>query len=87
MSDNIYKDHYELNQAFNQAQQSFQNIYATLHPLVAPEGVQLTMQELIDLVAEKLGRFQGEAAETAVAEEQVIEEAPVAPEAKKSRKA
>lgn len=87
MSDNIYKDHYELNQAFNQAQQSFQNIYATLHPLVAPEGVQLTMQELIDLVAEKLGRFQGESAEKPVAEAEPQTEEAAAPETRKSRKA
>lgn len=55
---NIYKEHYDLQHAFAQSQATIQNIYQALAPTVAPHGVQLSLQEVIDLVVEKLGRFQ-----------------------------
>lgn len=51
---NIYKDHYELQRAYEGVNQSLHNIYAILHPFVAPHGVQLSLQEVVDLVAQKL---------------------------------
>lgn len=66
---NIYKEHYELQQAHATAQASLQNIYGILFPLVSPEGVQLSLQEVIDLTVEKLSRFEGEAAQETAAEE------------------
>lgn len=64
MSDTqIYKDHYELQQAHNMAQLSLQNIYNALFPHVSPEGVQLSLQEVVELTVQKLSRFVGEAAE------------------------
>ena len=60
---NIYKEHYELQNAHIQLSQSIQNIYMSLHPLVAPEGVQLSLQEVLDLVVHQLSKVSGENAE------------------------
>lgn len=51
---NIYKDHYELQQAYHQAIQNLQNIYSALRPLVAPEGVQMDLNEVISLAVDNL---------------------------------
>lgn len=82
---NIYKDHYELQAAFANAQQSLQNIHAALAPFVAPAGVQVSLQEVIDLVVNKLSQVAQAKSDHAVAagvEEAVPEEA-VSAKAKK----
>lgn len=56
---NIYKEHYDLQQAYNGTLQSLQNIYSALYPHVAPEGVQLTLQEVLDLTLQKLVKVNG----------------------------
>lgn len=68
---NIYKEHYELQVAHNATMVSIQNIYNALFPLVSPEGVQLSLQEVIDLTVQKLQRFEGETSPTP---EQVVDE-------------
>lgn len=82
---NIYKDHYELQAAFANSQQSLQNIHAALTPFVAPAGVQVNLQEVIDLVVNKLSQVAQSESDHAVAaevEEAVPEEA-VSAKAKK----
>lgn len=54
MSDKIYQEHYELQKTAQQHFESLQNIYGTLFPLVSPEGVQLTLQEVLELVVQRL---------------------------------
>ncbi len=66
---NIYKDHYELQAAFANAQMSLQNIYGALIPFVAPQGVQLTLQEVIDLVTDILAQKTQTESDSAVAAE------------------
>lgn len=66
---NIYKDHYELQAAFANQQQSLQNIYGSLVPFVAPHGVQITLQEVIDLVVQKLSVVTQAESDSAVAQE------------------
>lgn len=66
---NIYKDHYELQAAFANAQMSLQNIYGALIPFVAPQGVQLSLQEVIDLVTQILSQKTQSESDSAVAAE------------------
>lgn len=66
---NIYKDHYDLQAAFANQQQSLQNIYGALVPFVAPHGVQITLQEVIDLVVQKLAVVAQAESDSAVATE------------------
>lgn len=66
---NIYKDHYELQAAFANAQQSLQNIHAVLAPFVAPAGVNVSLQEVIDLVVQKLTVTEQTLSDSAVAQQ------------------
>ncbi len=53
---NIYKEHYELQQYAGKLEQSLNNIYGTLRPFVSPEGVQLSLQEVVDLAVQQLSK-------------------------------
>lgn len=68
----IYKDHYELQQHASILQQSLNNIHAALVGFVAPHGVQLSLQEVIDLTIQKL---QGQSEQILSQDEQVASEA------------
>lgn len=82
---NIYKDHYDLQAAFANQQQSLQNIYGALVPFVAPHGVQITLQEVIDLVVQKLAVVAQAESDSAVAAE--VEQVTVEQEAEPAEKA
>lgn len=53
---NIYKELYDLQQIAANQHQSLQNVYSALYPLVSPQGVQLTLQEVIELVVHALSK-------------------------------
>lgn len=58
----IFKDHYELQQEHKILKTSLQNIFNALFPHVSPEGVQLSLQEVIDLTVQRLAQLGGEVA-------------------------
>lgn len=72
---NIYQEHYELTKSHATLQQSLQNIYNALFPHVAVEGVQLSLQEIIDLTVQKLTKVSGEVAHVAEEAVEAVEEA------------
>lgn len=74
---NVYKELYEVNQLAAQQQASLQNIYQALFPLVSPEGVQLTLQEVIDLTVHALSKEDPDVGKSAILsqDEQVASEA------------
>lgn len=82
---NIYKEHYDLQQAHTNLAQSLQNVYAILYPLVAPQGVQLTLQEVLELTVERLSRETSETVEpTQQQVNDIPEDKPVRKASKKS---
>lgn len=74
---NVYKELYEVNQLAAQQQASLQNIYQALFPLVSPQGVQLTLQEVIDLTVQALSKEDPDVGQSAILsqDEQVASEA------------